>query len=353
MRLVDPGSMKLFVERVFTAAGLDPRDSSIVADHLVMASLRGVDSHGIVRVPVYIEGVEKGLVRPCGELRVLRSSGAVALCDGGGCMGIPVAAKATDLATDLASRFGVGVVGVRSLGHVGMLAYYTLRGAARGFVTLALANSPARVVPWGGCDPVFGTNPLSIAFPRRDGPAVVLDMATSVVADYRVHLAAERGEVFEKPIGLDRECRATRSPAEAMRGALLPFGEHKGYGIALAIELLTAAVIGALPSTEIPRHGSTQGGFLVAAVDPGVFSSPEEFLERAEAIVRRVKGVKRAPGVREVMVPGEPEHRVYEERSRRGIPVDDRLWKRLVELGRRFGVEPPTPLREHPGGSAP
>ena len=316
-----------FCVDVFVKVGVPRGDAEVVADHLVTASLRGVDSHGVVRIPFYVEGIKKSLVVARPSIRVLRESPVSALVDGGGGLGVVVAARATSMALEKARRSGVGFVAVRNLGHVGMLAYYTMRIAREGMVGFAVANGPALVAPWGGAERVFGTNPLSYAFPRRSGGAIVLDIATSAMASFRIRLAAMRGERIPEGVALDKEGNPTTDPGEALEGVLLPFGAHKGYGFSLLAELVAVAIAGGLTSKEVVLHPSTQGGFFVAALNPTIFRDPEEFLEDVEKVVKIVKSTRPAKGFREVLLPGEKEEKVYQERLRSGIPVDEEVWR--------------------------
>ncbi len=170
MILIKSEDLKKIVKRIFVSYGFSDEDAEIVADHLVLANLRGVDSHGVIRVSVYIEGFEKGYVKPCGNLSILRDEGNIIIADGGNCLGIPVATKATRLLIDRAKKYGVAIVAVSNLGHVSMSAYYTNIIAQEKLIGFASVNAPAIVVPWGGSKPVLGTNPISIAFPTSSRP---------------------------------------------------------------------------------------------------------------------------------------------------------------------------------------
>jgi len=240
-----------FCVECFLKFGVPKEDVENIADHLVLANLRGVDSHGIIRIPYYTEGIRKGLVKPKSDIRVVEESSSITLLDGGNGLGIPVATKATDLAIDKAKSTGVGIVGVRNLGHVGMLAYYIKKAIGHGFIGFACVNAPAVMAPWGGRERIFGTNPMSIGFPMDDGRSIILDMATSVMAHFKIKVAALKGEKISEGVALDRQGRPATDPKEAFEGVLLPFGGYKGYGLVLAIEVLTSALLGALQSKYI------------------------------------------------------------------------------------------------------
>ncbi|MEM0027857.1 MAG: Ldh family oxidoreductase [Ignisphaera sp.] len=179
----------------------------------------------MIRVRVYVEGIEKGYVKPCGILSIVRDENNVIVADGNNCLGIPVAAKAMRIAIERAKRFGMGIAAVRSLGHVGMLAYYSIMAANEKLIGFACANGSALAVPFGGSKPLFGTNPFTIAFPTKSKP-IVIDMATSAMASYKIRLAAMRVESIPEGVAIDSEGRITRDPSKVY--ALLPFGGYKG-----------------------------------------------------------------------------------------------------------------------------
>jgi LDH2 family malate/lactate/ureidoglycolate dehydrogenase len=338
---VSVDELRRFASECFVKCGVVKGDADIVADHLVLANLRGVDSHGVIRIPVYIEGIKKGYVRPFSESRVIREDVAVALIDGGGGLGIPIATRATDIAIRKCKSVGLAAVGVRNLGHVGMLAYYTLKIAKNDLIGLAVANGPALVAPWGGAEPVFGTNPISIAFPTPSKP-IVIDMATSAMASFKILLAALKGEKIAEGVALTRDGKPTTDPKEAK--ILLPFGGHKGYSIALTIEIASGILVGGLLSKNIINHGSTQGGFLVLAIDPAMFREYNEYLKDIDTLIKIIKSCKPAQGFNEVLLPGEIEDRTYEERLRSGIPIDINTWKMLTEVAKELGIELPATL---------
>ncbi|MCL7393433.1 MAG: Ldh family oxidoreductase [Thaumarchaeota archaeon] len=332
--------LRRFTRECFLRAGVPEQDADVIADHLVLANLRGVDSHGVIRIPYYLEGVERGYVRPESEFRVLRENPVMALVDGGGGLGIPVAAKATELAIQKARDMGVAVVCVRNLGHIGMLAYYTLKVAEAGMMGLAATNSPARVAPWGGSKPLFGTNPISFSIPSAGKP-VIFDMATSKIADFKIRMALMRGDRLQEGVALSLDGRPTTSPEEALRGALLPFGEYKGYAISLMVEALSALLGGALLSVDVVRHASTQGGFFIMALDVSAFRDYAEYLRDLERLMGLIKSCPPAHGFEEILLPGELEERALEKRLRDGIPIDNSTWSMLIEVANRLGVELP------------
>ncbi|MEM2279901.1 MAG: Ldh family oxidoreductase [Nitrososphaerota archaeon] len=333
-----------FCRLCFIRVGVPESEAELVSDHLVMASLRGVDSHGVVRVPYYVDGIERGYLRPMSEIRVLREGPSWALIDCGMGLGIVGAVRALEMAVEKSLSAGVAVIGAVNLGHVGMLAYYTRMIADKGLIGIAMVNGVAEMAPWGGLDKVFGTNPISMGIPRRDAPPILIDMATSAVAKFKIHLAAAQGQQLPEGVALDATGRPTRDPVEALKGCLLPFGGYKGYALALFIELMASPLIGAPRSVEVRDHPSQQGGLLIASINPEIFGERAQFLSRVEEVVKTVKSAKRVGGVDEILLPGEPEERVYRERLEKGVPIDENTIRRLKGLGERLGVPFPEPL---------
>lgn len=332
--------LRRFTADCFIKFGVPKDDAEIIADHLVLANLRGVDSHGVVRIPHYIEGIKKGFVNATSNIRVVKEGPTTTLIDGGNGLGIPIANKATDIAISKCKAVGMAAVGVRNLGHVGMLAYYTMKMTKNNLIGLAVVNAPSRVAPWGGSEAVFGTNPISIAFPTRGRP-IVIDMATSAIAAFKIRLAAMKGEKIPEGIALTKDGRPTTDPKEAYEGILLPFGGYKGYALSLAIEVLAGILPGGLLSKYVISHASTQGGFFALAIDPAAFRDYSEYLDSIDKLISILKNCKPAHGFKEVLLPGEPEDRIYEDRIRNGIPIDLSTWKLLTDVANELNVKLP------------
>ncbi len=338
LRFIAPSDMKEFTRHVFMKVGVSRSHAEIVADHLVAANLRGVESHGVARIPFYIEGIKSGEVKTNPKIEVVSEKGATALIDGDYGLGQVVGKTATELAIRKASEFGIGAVGVRRTSHVGMLAYYGMEIASKRMVGLATTNSPAFMAAWGGKKPILGTNPICVAFPGRGVPSVVLDMATSETAAFRINSAASKGEKIPAGWALDEEGNPTTDPQAALRGALLPFGGYKGYGLAVAVELLSSVLLGAEWSSRIKVVFHTEGGLYVQAVDVSHFRPFDEYLGDLEAVLRNIKSSGRGDAEHEVFLPGEKEALNLAERSKRGIPLDEKLMRDLSKVSSDFGV---------------
>ena len=334
-------SLRGFVDGVFTALGVP--ESREIADHLVLANLRGVDSHGVSRVGVYAERLEAGLVARETRLRVLHETPVSALLDGGNGPGIVVAARAMDIAARKAGESGVGAVSVRRSNHCGMLAYYTRRAAAGGLISLATTSAPANMAPWGGAERFFGTNPLSYGIPAGEEDDIVFDMASSHVARGKIILAGKNGQSIPLGWALDPDGRETTDPGDALEGLVLPLGGPKGSGIAFLVEVLSSILSGANfgphipPLYDNPDEEQDVGHFFLA-LRPDLFQPRREFLGRMDGLIREIRAIRPAPGVEEVLLPGEPELRKEEERRENGIPLSHEVFEELTALSSRYGI---------------
>ncbi len=334
--------------RILVAGGLEPPDARIIADCLVDADLRGVDTHGVARLPQYLSSIRAGAINPRPQVRVLRNTGAVALVDADGGYGFGPALLAMDLAVEAARNLGVGVAGVRNSRHFGMAASYPLRAAAAGFIGLATTTSSALLPPPGGTRAVVGNNPIACAVPRRTpAPPIVLDMALSQAAFGRIRLAAAEGRPIPSGWAYDSAGRPTTDAAEALAARVLTaIGGHKGYGLSVMVELLA----GALTRSAVGDRGDVHGpggvasSHLLAALDPAAFLDVDEFLVRVEDLVDQIKAVPLAERARAVYLPGEPETLRQQERERLGIPIPAELGRRLATLAAELGVTPPIPV---------
>lgn len=332
-----------FGENVLQRAGLPPEDACTVADSLLFANLRGIDSHGFVRLPPYVRRLEVGGTKAMPRIKVVREMNAAALVDGDNGMGQVVGMAATKLAVRKAKEFGTSFIGVRRSGHNGAISYYAVKMAEVGMVGVATSNTTPVMAAWGGTSSVIGNNPLAIAVPYRDGQPLVFDAAMSRVAGGKVRLAAARGERIPTDWILDGEGHPTDDPNAILEGALLPFGEHKGFGLAVMIEVLSAVITGAGLLKENPFWASQPGmplniGHAFMALDITTFMEVDLFQERLHWMVKTLKSSPPASGFSGVVMPGEQEAEIEDERRRNGIPISEEVWEELQKLGRKYKV---------------
>ena len=344
-RLLLPDVLERWVRGLLVGCGLRDDAAATVATALVAASRRGVDSHGVARVPIYAQRLRAGLVNGDPHPGVVQRYGATALVDADHGPGQVAGVYATDLSVELARQHGVGVVAVRHSTHYGSAGFYAVRAAAAGMIGVSTTNSEPFVIPYGGTGHALGTNPIALAAPTADGIFDV-DMATSQVAVNRIINAREEGRGIPEGWGVDEQGRTTTDPAEVF--AAVPLGGYKGYGLAVLVEILS----GVLPGAGV-RHGvgrmyeeldrKQDVGSFHLALDPDRFAGRDRFAEVLTGMLGDLKAIPPAEGFDEVLVPGEPEARAQEQRDRDGVPLPAVLVDALVTLSNETGVPAPSP----------
>ncbi len=325
--------------RVFRALGAPPAVATRVAQALVDSNLVGHDSHGVIRIQQYIQDVHEGRVVPDATPTVTHATPAIAVVDGGWAFGQVAASFALEQAMSRAHTLGLGAAGLKRAWHVGRLGEYCETAAGQGLVTHILCNTVvARVVPFGGREGRFGTNPLAWGIPVPGHAPFILDFATSVVAEGKIRLSYTAGKPIPEGWVIDGEGRSTTSSAALYEGGYqLPFGGYKGSGLAMVVDIVGSLLVGmgapALPDTPAGN------GMLIIAVDPAAFGEGDWFATQAAALLDRVKDTPPAPGFDEVMLPGEPEARTRAERLAHGIPIEDKAWAAIVAAAQTVGVD--------------
>lgn len=351
MRIVDAGRLAEIGRRIFVAAGVPADVARRVAESLVDANLVGHDSHGALRIPQYLDDLKAGYIVPDAEPRVIRETPGSALVDGGWTFGQISASFAAEQSVARAKATGLAAVGLVRANHIGRLGEWASRAASQGVVSLVTAGGfgGRGAAPYGGRAVAFGTNPMALAFPSTPpsgepggDPLVLVDFATTAVAAGKVRLAQAKGEPLPPGAIVDKDGNPTTDPeAYYAGGMLLPFGGHKGYGLAVAIELLGQALTGSEAFAEAGRGGPVYGrsGMLFVALSADLFRPFGEYAASAAAFAEKVSAVPPAPGFAEVLLPGDPERRTREARLREGVPLPDSTWESLVAAGRALGVE--------------
>jgi ureidoglycolate dehydrogenase (NAD+) len=338
--------LRTFCATAMERAGARPDDACLTADGLVAADLRGVHSHGALRIGVYVDRLRAGAINPRAALAPVRDGGAVVVLDAQAGPGIAVAVRAMDLAIERAYRHGISVVSVRNSNHCGMLAYHAMRAVAAGAIGIAMSNADSQVAPWGARAKFLGTNPLAVAVPAGAEPPIVLDMATSVVAHGRVKGAADRGESIPPDWALAPDGAPTTDPAQALVGALLPFGGPKGSGISLLIDLLAGILPGGRSGPEIvplyQRLGEPQGvGHLFMVFKIEAFDSLAHFTARVDETIERIRALPPAVGATRALLPGEPEHRRARDYANDGIPLPPDAIAEMARVASLLGLARP------------
>jgi LDH2 family malate/lactate/ureidoglycolate dehydrogenase len=328
--------LRAWIRRVFERLDVPSNDAATVAEALVTASLRGVDTHGVIYAPYYARGVRQGYVKAKPDIRIERDSLSTALVDGDNGLGIVVGVWAMQAAVRRARETGVAAVGAKKSTHFGATAYYAQMAAAEGLVGLSLANTEPVMAPWGGRSPLLGSNPLAIAVPGGIEGGIVLDMATTNVAWGKIYLAARAGQKIPLDWATDQEGQPTDDPDVGLEGLMLPLGGHKGYGLALMIEILCSTLTGAAYGPEIVNGQNI--GHCFIAIDVGRFLPLEVFQIRLGQLVDEVRHSKPLTGVSRIYVPGQIEAETMARRRRTGIPIPADLVAELTALGEQAGV---------------
>ncbi|MEM1794961.1 MAG: Ldh family oxidoreductase [Sulfolobales archaeon] len=337
VRAVSSEFLKEVLRRVFEALGVPNLFAEVTADALVYANLRCIDSHGVSRGLDYVVGIKLGEINPRPVIRVVRETNSSVLLDGDRGLGPPVANELVERVIEKVDSTGVAIGAARNLRDVGALGYYVSKVTRAGYIGVAVANAKARVSVPGVASPIVGTNPIAVGIPSRKR-TVLLDMALSVASYGKILSHAARGERIPEGWALNKYGKPTTSPEEAVEGYLLPIGGYKGLALAMIVDILAGPVIGGPVSLEITGRGPyTQGGLLVLAIDPALFRKLEEVEEAIENYARLVKSLPRDPNT-EVIIPGERATKCVEERSQRGIPLDDETFSRLAKIAEELGI---------------
>jgi uncharacterized oxidoreductase len=338
-------ALRRTVHTICAAAGSKDAEAAMVGDQLVEANLRGHDSHGIGMLPQYIENVRKGTLHPNRSIRILSDRGSILAIDGQMGYGQTIGTQAMAAGIGKARETGLALVALRNSHHLGRIGTWAEQCLEANLVSMHFVNvigSPPRVAPFGGSDSRFGTNPFCIGVPAGEGTPIVLDMATSRIAMGKARVAKNKGEQVPDGCLIDASGYPTRNPGvvfEKPAGSLLPFGDHKGSGLALMCELLGAALTGGItipPGRE--RPSAIVNNMMSIIIDPAALGDAALFRAEVEKVVEWVKASPPAPGTKAVMVAGDPERLIRARRIAEGIPVDAETWREVVEAAESVGV---------------
>jgi hydroxycarboxylate dehydrogenase B len=324
------------VEAIVTKGGSNAREARLVATNLVEANLKGHDSHGIGMIPRYIDSLLEGGLKPNREPKIVLDSGSLLRLDGQWGYGQVIGHDATAIAIDRAKKHGVCAAGLFDAHHIGRIGAWAEQCVAAGLVSMHFVNVVSRpiVAPWGGGDGRFGTNPICIAVPRRNADPIILDFATSRIAQGKTRVAHNKGRKLEPGTIIDDKGRPTTDPRFTVvppHGAILPFGEHKGSGLALMAELLGGALTGG-GTGRVPYEGKKRvlNSMLSILIDPEKLGTAEHFQKEIEGFLAWILQSPPAEGFDKVRIAGEPEREWKAKRLKDGIPVDTTTWAEFI-----------------------
>jgi len=340
---VDWKELRVFTREVFIRVGVPAEDAEIEAELLVWANLRGVDSHGVLRIPWYLELIEKGEMKTRPNILVLQETPATVVIDADHALGPVVTTQAMRRVMAKASAVGIGWGVIKNTTHQGAMGYYPLMAADAGMAGLAFVCSPPNMAPYGAKAAGVHNSPIAICVPGKNRRPLLLDMATSVAAGGKLRLAKDRGTPL--PVGWALTANGVPATDPHAAAILLPFGGPKGSGLALMFECLSSLMVGdpllepaldARPGAQAHRqHG------VVAAIDIGRFTDLEVYRAHVDGVIAGLKRLPRADGCTEILVPGEIEDRVHEERAEKGIPLPVGTIRNLQKVAERFGIPMP------------
>ncbi|MEO7392279.1 MAG: malate/lactate/ureidoglycolate dehydrogenase [Ramlibacter sp.] len=354
-RTFQAAALRKQVAAIISAAGSSAEEARTVADNLVLANLSGHDSHGVGMVPRYVDAVLEGGLKPNASAKVLLDGGSLLSLDGRRGYGQVVGEQAMVLGMARAKELGSCILALANAHHLGRIGHFAEMAVTHGLVAIHFVNVQSRpvVAPWGGADGRYGTNPCCIGVPLKGREPFVLDFATSRVAQGKMRVAHNEGRQVEPGYLIDEKGLPTTdpgvvvvpqsppegaAPGAGLFGALLPFGEHKGYGMAVACELLGGALTG---SGTWHRPADTArsviNGMLTILIDPQKLGTRASFEKEALAFVDWLRQSPPAPGSDGVKIAGEPERAARAKREREGIEIDDTTWNEVVAAAAKFG----------------
>ncbi|HET9651471.1 MAG TPA: malate/lactate/ureidoglycolate dehydrogenase [Usitatibacter sp.] len=342
--VVHAAPLRAAVHAIFTAAGSSAREAQLIAAQLVEANLTGHDSHGVGMVPRYIEVLRGGHLKPNQHAKVTLDSGAMLSLDGNEGYGQVMGFEAMEHGIARAREHGTAVVALRNSHHIGRIGHWAEQCLAAGLVSMHYVNvvSEPVVAPFGGRDARFQTNPFCVGIPLPGRMPILLDFATSRIAMGKVRVAMNKGEQVKPHTLLDRHGEWTTDPRELFarpdHGAIVPFGEHKGYGLAIVCELLGGALTGGRTLHAKPASRAIWNSMLSIIIDPERLGTLGNLSAEAEEYIRWVRASPAADGVDRVRMPGEPEEEHRAERGANGIPIDATTWGEIVGAGGHVGV---------------
>ncbi|KAI1431774.1 Malate/L-lactate dehydrogenase [Xylaria sp. CBS 124048] len=338
---VEASEAKLFIRNILIGNGVPAPNAEIVARCLIAADLRGVDTHGMNRIPSYMARVRQGVLNAAAMPELTKTTPVVAQVDGMNGFGFLAAEKGMAVAIDMARDFGIGMVSIKHSNHFGMSAWIVQQAIDAGMMSLVFTNSSPALPPFGGKEKLLGVSPIACGAPGGKEKPFILDMAPSVAARGKIYKAKRRGEKIPLDWALDAEGRPTEDPEAALGGVMLPMGGPKGSGLAIMMDVFSGVLSGSAFAGHVtgpydPSKASDVGHFLVA-IKPDLFMSLEDFRGRMDYLYQRVVGAEKAAGVDRIYFPGEIEQITQEEREKTGIPLVQAEIDALNEEAKRVG----------------
>lgn len=332
-----------FSSRCLVKAGVPEHEAQIITETMIEADARGIHSHGLMRLPIYIQRIQKEYIRSVSHVIVEKDDKAIAVYDGDFSAGQVVATQAMEKAMEKAAEYGIGAVTVKNSNHFGIAAHYALMASKKNMIGIVMSNTAPLMPPIGGAEKVLGNNPLAIAAPTNNKYPLLLDMALSNVALGKILFAKAKGTSIPEGWGVDKDGKPTTDPSSVLNGGfILPMGGPKGFGLALMIEMLTGVLSGGEFSKMIPSmYDLTQKqsiGHFMLAINISSFMDVDRFKTMATILSSYVKDAVKASGVEELYLPGEIEFNIEEKRMQTGISISESVMDELNQLAATLQV---------------
>jgi len=341
--IVQADVLRDYCSRLFSAVGVPSQEAEVNADNLVDADLKGVESHGVSRMGIYLKRLRMGLVRAEAKLDTISERPGTALYDACNSMGAVVSQQVMAKVIEKARYTGIAFATVRNSNHYSTAAYFAEMALKHNMIGFTASNGPSRMAPWGGTEPAFGTSPFAFAIPAGEQLPIIADMASCVVARGKIILAAKRGEPIPLGWARNKAGEDTTNAQDALEGTVLPFGGPKGSAIATIIESMTGILAGSVFTTDIKDlyadfANSTRTSHYFGAIDIEAFQPFAEYAEIMDRFILSIKSNTKASGVQEIFLPGEMELKMRQRRSVEGIPLSRLTLDELMGEGISSGV---------------
>ena len=347
--------LREFSQKTFEFFDVPKEDAKLASEVLSMSDIRGIDSHGVARLHTYFDMLENKRINPKPNIKIIRESLSTATIDGDNGLGLVVGPKANEIAMNKASEAGTGWVSVSNTNHYGIAGYYVIKALEKDLIGWSMTNTTKLVAPLWGAERMLGTNPIAIAFPAKEEPPIIIDLATCAAAYGKIEIANRKSDKIPEGWAIDSEGNQNINPEKMINGgALLPLGSdrerggHKGYGLAIMVDFLCAVLSGANwgPFTppfalrqEIPEKSVGKGiGHFFGAMRVDAFIDPDEFKMQTDDYIRTMRSTKPAPETNGPIIPGDPEREAEEIRSKEGIPLVEPVIEELNDISKRIGI---------------
>jgi LDH2 family malate/lactate/ureidoglycolate dehydrogenase len=343
MRRFPPKKVRELAASIARAAGVPEKEAGIFSDSLVDADIHGISTHGVSRLNIYVRRIQKGLIDPRAAIHVDRARGSAMAVDAGNGLGQVQAYKVLKMMLPMARAAGTVVATIRNSQHFGALSYYCNKAAQEDMILFATTNAEPAMAPQGGYQAYFGTNPLAVSFPTGKGYPIKIDLSTSLVARGNIIAARKKGQGIPPGWALDVEGNPTTDAEKALMGTVLTMAGHKGYALALMVEVLSGVLSGSafgfsVGSMYKDMERKQDVGHFFFLMDIGAFTDVPVFKERIDRMIDEIKACRKRQGVDEILIPGERSFRKAEENRDKGIPVGEETLKECRALCHEFGI---------------